>query len=31
VVIVDPSRQERQRVLAGLIKPLQVIDDHGDG
>jgi hypothetical protein len=29
-VIVDSSRQERHRVLAGLIKPLQVIDDHGD-
>ena len=27
---MDPPRQERHRVLAGLIKPLQVIDDHGD-
>jgi hypothetical protein len=27
---VDPARQERHRVLAGLIKPLQVIDDHSD-
>lgn len=27
---MDPAGQERHRVLAGLIKPLHVIDDHGD-
>jgi hypothetical protein len=27
---VDPACKERHRVVAGLIKPLDVIDDHHD-